>query len=568
MRIRFSIGLKLAIGFGVLLLAIIVNAVITFRILGQSTDLNERISEVITPSTTKLKDLELLVVRSKALTITWLEDDNRIDDVAQKRELQNLYNQEYPKLKKEINELLRFWPDEKRIGLDSTMRNVDKLLDKQHEIMLKFKEPDDYYDPPSAVDERYSLKEAFDKEDGDLFKMVNDIKIQVVREIDVQEEDAKKASSEMNSHFDGLSNLIFALGAILSIVGFIVAVFTIRSIVRPVQNLRDNLLIMGKGVLPKKKMIVGGDEIGEMTSALNNLVDGLKSTSQFAKEIGEGNFEYDYDSLSENDTLGNSLLVMRENLKVVAVEDRKRNWSTEGVAKFGEVMRQNNDDVKTLSTSLISELITYLEANQGTVYVVDADKNVLKAEGCYAWDRIKVFEQEIEKGDGLVGQCWQENDTLYVNDVPKDYVTITSGLGTANPKCILIVPLAYNEEVFGVIEIASFNEFHPFEIQFVERIAETAAATIASVRVNDNTKILLSQSQEASEQLKHQEEELRLSQQELQKAQAEMEKKLEDNELQIVRLDRSNQKLREENQILQNVLLRTTKELENHRGEG
>lgn len=567
MRMRFSIGLKLALGFGILLLAIILNAVITFRILGKSTDLNERISEVITPSTSKLKDLELLVVRSKALTITWLEDDGHIDNVEQKRELQNLYNHEFPKLKKEINDLLRYWPDEKRRGLDSTMQNVDRLLNKQHEIMLKFKEPDDYYDPPSAVDERYNLKERFDKEEGDLFKMVNDIKVQIFNEIKDQEGLAKKASTDMNEQFDKLSNIIFILGAFLTMGGFVVALFTIRSIVRPVRKLRDNLLIMGKGVLPKKKMAVGSDEIGEMTSALNNLVDGLKSTSQFAKEIGEGNFEYDYDSLSENDTLGNSLLVMRGNLKLVSVEDKKRNWSTEGVAKFGEVMRQNNEDVKTLATFLISELIIYLEANQGTVYVVDSDAGVLKAEGCYAWDRVKVFEQEIQKGDGLVGQCWQENDTLYVNDVPQDYVTITSGLGAANPKCILIVPLTYNEEVYGVIEIASFNEFEPYEIQFVERIAETAAATIASVRVNDKTKSLLSQSQEASEQLKHQEEELRLSQQELQKAQAEMEKKLEDYELQLVRLDRSNHKLREENQILQNVLLRTTKELESYRGE-
>lgn len=562
MRFKFSIGQKLALGFGILLIAFFMSSWFTFDILKKTSKLNKGISEVTTPSISKLKDLELLIVKSTALTVTWLEDDRQIDEVEQKKELQRIYNDDYPVLKKELNRLVMSWPKEKRESIYSTISNIDSLLNLQHEIMLTFKDPNDYYTPADRVDIRYSLRDNLLTEGKDIFKFVARLKADVAEAIKEQELMANKDSNEMAILFNQLGQLIIYLGLFLIVGGLVVALFTIRAIVRPVKQLREALVIMGRGILPEKKMVVGSDEIGEMTAALNDLVDGLKSTSNFAKEIGEGNFSYDYQQLSEEDTLGNSLLLMRDNLASLAIEDRKRNWATEGIAMFAEVLRRNNDDVETLAGTLISELVKYIKANQGSVFVVDDEGEFLEMKGCYAWDRQKVFEHKIELGDGLVGQCWQEQDTLYINDIPNDYIRITSGLGQANPSCILIVPLIYNEEIFGVMELASFEEFEPYQIGFVEKIAESAASTIASVKVNEQTKELLEQSQEASEQLKTREEELRASQEKLQKAQAEMQKKLEDNEVEIVRSNRTIEKIREENQILQNVLLRKTKELE------
>src|SRR5690606_38643809 len=123
-----------------------------------------------------------------------------------------------------------------------------------------------------------------------------------------------------------------------------------------------------------EKRKYSGDEIGEMAMAVDNLVSGLRSTSAFAENIGNGQYDAEYSPLSEEDVLGNSLLGMRNNLKKVAEEDKKRNWATEGMARFGEILRKNNDNIERLSDEIISNIVKYLKANQGGLYIVEDDE--------------------------------------------------------------------------------------------------------------------------------------------------------------------------------------------------
>ena len=223
--------------------------------------------------------------------------------------------------------------------------------------------------------------------------------------------------------------------------------------------------------------------------------------------------------------LGNALIEMRNNLRSVAEEDKKRSWATEGQALFGEILRRNNSDIVKLSDEIIRSLIKYLKANQGGLFVIDnSDENDAYMEllACYAWDKKKYLEQKIYKGDGLVGQCWQEMERIYITDVPDNYISITSGLGDANPTSILIIPLKVNDEIYGVVEIASFNEFKEHEIEFVEKSAESIASTISTVRVNAQTQNLLEESQQMTEEMRAQEEEMRQNMEELQATQEEM----------------------------------------------
>jgi PAS domain-containing protein len=274
------------------------------------------------------------------------------------------------------------------------------------------------------------------------------------------------------------------------------------------------------------------DEIGEMISELNRLAEGLKQTSGFAHNIGEGNFDTEYKLLSDDDTLGNSLLEMRNSLQkaskeqeVLAKEEERRNWGTEGLAKFAEILRRDNDSLETLSYNIVSNMVKYLGINQGAIFILDQNdagaERVLEMKACYAYDRKKFATKQIHPGEGLVGSCYLEGAPIYMTDVPNEYINITSGLGEANPKAIYICPLKVNDITFGVIELASFHDFEPHQLDFIQKLGESIAATISSVNINIRTNKLLEQSKLQAEEMANQEEELRQNMEEMQATQEE-----------------------------------------------
>ena len=281
------------------------------------------------------------------------------------------------------------------------------------------------------------------------------------------------------------------------------------------------------------------DEIGAMENELCLLVNGLNRTAVFARNIGEGNLNAEYHLLGDNDELGASLLDMRQRLQKTETEraayarqEQQRNWGTAGLAKFAEILRRDNDNLEALSYNIISNLTKYMEAAQGGMFVLNSaeaeDERVLEMTACYAYDRRKYADQRIHLGEGLVGSCFLEGEPVYMTDVPNSYMSITSGLGDANPTAIYICPLKVNDEKFGVIELASFNEFEPYQLEFVQRVSESIATAISSVQTSIRTKRLLQQTKLQTEEMANQEEELRQNMEEMQATQEEMRRREEE----------------------------------------
>lgn len=535
MKFKFNVARRLIFGFGILTIAMLANSIMMYMTLNKNRAISDNIRNVYVPTVSHLNDLYVKINNSKMLIKNWVFIE-RQEDTPDKLRLKALHSATYPATKDKLMELSGMWEEKNRQLFQKICTSIEDTLFQKHKfIMTRLNSFDSYSDAMVIFDINPMVEE-----NGEVILITDRILNDMETLLQSFQEKTAHSNATMSQSFDDFQRYIILLGIILFLGAIVIALFTIRSIIKPIGKLKSVLTLMTKGVLPDRKLKVTNDEIGDMVSALNTFISGLRKTSEFSMEIGRGNFDSDFTPLSEDDTLGNSLLDMRKNLqqaaeneKIRKKEDEERNWITQGLAKFGDILRQNNDNMEELSYSIISNMVKYMSANQGGMFIInddDKDDVVLEMTAAYAYDRRKFADKTIHEGEGLVGTCYLEKKTIYMTDVPDSYLNITSGLGKANPRCILIVPLKVNEEIFGVIEIASFNKFEKYHVEFVEKVAESIASTISTVKINTRTAQLLEESKQQSRQLIQQEEEMRQNLEELQATQEESARKISELE--------------------------------------
>ncbi len=532
MKIKMTIGRRIGFSFAVLILFFLIINFLSLSVVNESQRINRLNSEVYVPSMSLLMEFGNMIVTSEKLIGNWIFVQS-IDDTRDKNELREINRKEYPELKMQIEEISVNWEEEEREKLDSVFKLVDELFLTHRFVMNELSDFASYDDPMVVFEIRPMMEPG-----GEIVEYTRQVLDDLNDLIEIQQNNVREGNIRLTQSLDNFRRSNFAMIIILIIGGFIISSLAIRNISKPLISLRDVLGFLGYGKLPDRGMIKRSNnlEINQMADAMEKLINGMKEKVTFAKEIGRGNFDYDYKPLTEEDMLGNSLIDMRKSLQAAAkeekkrqIEDEKRNWATQGIAKFAELLRQNNDDIKELSFILIKNLVNYIDANQGGMFILSDDKEngerFVELTACYAYERRKYKKKKIFKGEGLVGTCLQEGETIFMSDVPDEYMAITSGLGDSNPRSILIIPLKLNDEIFGVIELASFNIFEPYQVEFVEKIGESIASSISSVKINIRTNELLVQSQKQSEEMRAQEEEMRQNMEEMHATQEEMERK-------------------------------------------
>lgn len=229
-----------------------------------------------------------------------------------------------------------------------------------------------------------------------------------------------------------------------------------------------------------------------------------------------------------DDRLGVALMDMQGQLLEAQKREKIEKYVNVGLAEIGEILRKHTDSLEELADHVIGYLVKYLKANQGAVFILkenhDPEENneILELMGCYAYDKKKHMNRQVEPGQGLVGQVLLEKETMMLTDVPDQYMKITSGLGEATASCLILVPLKINDKVEGVIEIASFDVLEDYQVSLIEKISESIASAISNGKINDRTRRLLEQSRQQTEELQAQEEEMRQNNEELQATQEEM----------------------------------------------
>jgi serine phosphatase RsbU (regulator of sigma subunit)/HAMP domain-containing protein len=331
MAFRFTISRKISLGFGVLIFLTLVAFALTLNTISKSRKNNDTVANIYTPSIDALQEMRLLVARSRNYITSWIKVELFSYD---KERLRTLIDTDYPKLEKELDALSVNWSDSEKKLIDSIFTDCRSLWDAHRQVMTSLSQPSDYSD----ANVMFFIEPMVLDDDEDVQQYTRRITIKLDRLIDAQYKAASQKRKEIISSFSLLQFVVLLLLIILPVGGIIIAMFTTRSITRPVQSLRNILAKMARGVLPQEPIKNRNDEIGDMSMALNSLVSSMKSTTEFAHEVGSGNFSSHYQPLSDEDTLGYALLRMRADLR-----ENERVLEAKVIERTEEVVRQKEE---------------------------------------------------------------------------------------------------------------------------------------------------------------------------------------------------------------------------------
>lgn len=293
-----------------------------------------------------------------------------------------------------------------------------------------------------------------------------------------------------------------------------------KMIKNTLEHISDSLYSLSLGI--KSKIEVDSnteDVIQKFHNTHTNFTKVFDTAVMFTNQLTNGNLGIEYSKISDSDSLGDSLISLKNSLLQRQKEennridsDKLRAWQAHGLTKFNDILRMNFDNIQELSYEIIRNICDYIEANQGGIFILN-DNDIhdihLELAASYAYNRRKYLDKKILPGEGIVGNCYIEKKSSYITQVPEGYTTITSGMGEATPTHLIVLPIKYEEVILGIIEIASFERFENHKILFLEELADDIGSTIASVRTNEKTNYLLEQSRQQSEMMNEQEEQMR-----------------------------------------------------------
>ena len=364
MAIKYTIGKKISSGFGILTFLTLLIFLATYVTLTNSGKLNNKISKVYFPSVELLEELDLMLVSSKAHITTWIWQQSR-DDIPDKQALRKTIKEDYPKLKAQLVDLSQHWSESDRKELDDAFKDIDMLFMYYQEVMMAIPDFDSY--DLSINPDLLFIREMVDLQSGEITLQTKKVLEEVEEIIITHKENSNEASGSMEASFSRLQNTVSLSGFFLIVGGIVIAFFTVRMIVQPVNQLKSIILTMSKGAHPKETIPTRDDEIGEMGSAMETLVDSIQGTTQFANAIGRQKFDTEYELLSEEDALGKSLLKMRDDLRELTegLEEKVKQRTLQVMAQKEEIEEQAQKLEKLLHD--VTDSIRYAKRLQDSI---------------------------------------------------------------------------------------------------------------------------------------------------------------------------------------------------------
>jgi signal transduction histidine kinase/CheY-like chemotaxis protein/HAMP domain-containing protein len=249
-----------------------------------------------------------------------------------------------------------------------------------------------------------------------------------------------------------------------------------------------------------------------------NLTTQVRAIAEVATAVTQGDLtrSITVEASGEVAALKDTTNEMIRNLRDTTQKNTEQDWLKTNLAKFSRML-QGQKDLNTVGRLILSELAPVVAAQHALFYVLDAggERPRLTLLASYGSQGQSAIGSQLDMGQGLVGQCAIEKEKILLSKVPLNYITIFSGLGSAPPQNILVLPVVFEEQVKGVLELASFERFSPTHEAFLDQLMESIGIVINTIEANTRTEDLLKQSQSLAQELQSRQQELQQTNQEL-----------------------------------------------------
>jgi HAMP domain-containing protein/signal transduction histidine kinase/DNA-binding response OmpR family regulator len=250
-----------------------------------------------------------------------------------------------------------------------------------------------------------------------------------------------------------------------------------------------------------------------------NLTTQVRAIAEVAVAVTKGDLtrSITVETQGEVAALKDTINEMIRNLRDSTQKNMEQDWLKTNLAKFSRML-QGQRDLTTVGRLILSELAPVVSAQHAEFYVLSAGEEApkLKLLASYASAGQGELGREIELGEGLVGQCAIERQKMVLEGVPSEYIRVTSGLGEAPARTILVLPVVFEGQVKGVMELATLDRFTSMHYGFLDQLTESIGIVLNTIQANMRTEDLLSQSQSLAEELQSRQKELQNTNQELQ----------------------------------------------------
>jgi HAMP domain-containing protein/CheY-like chemotaxis protein len=251
------------------------------------------------------------------------------------------------------------------------------------------------------------------------------------------------------------------------------------------------------------------DNVNELAA---NLTTQVRAIAEVAIAVTKGDLtrSISVEAQGEVAILKDNINQMIANLRETTQKNTEQDWLKTNLARFTRML-QGQRDLETVTKLILSELAPLVSAQHGVFFMMEVTDNhpsFLKLLSSYAYRERKNLSNRFHLGEGLVGQCALEKERILLTHVPREYITIGSGLGEASPMNVVVLPVLFEGQVTAVIELASMHRFSEIHLTFLDQLTESIAIVLNTIAASMRTEELLKQSQSLTEELQSQQKEL------------------------------------------------------------